>query len=41
MTHHIPASVGAGIFGISSGRSRLIFGSMELNSAIYRLENAR
>ncbi len=41
MANHIPDLVGAGIFSISSSRGRLIFGAMNLNSAIYRLENAR
>ncbi len=41
MARHIPGSVGASIFGISPGRGGLVFGAMELNSAIYRLENTR
>ncbi len=41
MSTHIPASVGASVFGISAGHGRLIFGAAELSSAIYRVESPK
>ena len=41
MAAHIPVTVGAGVFGVSAGHGRLIFGAAELSSTIYRVEGAK
>ena len=34
---HIPLTSGAGVFGVSPGRGRLVFGAAEMSSTIYRV----
>ncbi len=39
--NHMLNSVGASVFGISVGRGRMIFGTAELSSTIYRVEGSK
>jgi Tol biopolymer transport system component len=41
MATHIPLEIGASVFGISAGNGHLIFGAMELSSAIYRVDGLK